>query len=680
MVPVLNLMGFLQAIIFAAISSILVGETACDYVINFPDFDLGRDSPKFHMLNSSIDAGALQVTLDTSNTQYPITNRFGRVILQKNFVVYHGNKTASFNTQFDLNLQPKNGTGAEGLAFIITSDYSLPADSYGKWLGLFNAITNGSSSAKVLAVEFDTKKSPGTNDPDGNHVGINVNSINSLNFTSLGGLTNLTGSYNGITNYDIQASIQYNGTSKKLDVYIAKKTDSMPSNPVVSAIIDLSAILDEKAYFGFSASTGEVDTELNCVKSWNFTIAPVSLPDRTLVIALSVCIPVAFFAVLGIIVLYRYRKAKAREENKIFDQLDQIPGRLREFKYNDLKKATGNFSPATLLGSGGFGTVYKGILPKGKSVVAVKRMAKDAKRGKEEFIAEISVINRLRHRNLVPLLGWCHEKGELIMVYEYMPKGSLDQHIFNDDIAGGCLDWEQRYNIVSGVASALLYLHQECEQQVVHRDVKASNIMLDSEYKARLGDFGLARLIEHDRRSFTATGLVGTIGYIAPECFHTGRPTVESDVFSFGVVALEVTCGRPPTFRSPEAPDLIGWVWNLYRQNKLLEAADTRLTKFGSIDDAEEDIKLLLMLGLACSNPNPEARPTMREVTQILSGTMAPPSVPPFRPAFVWSHMPTDISFTTTFTTSSINTSGSVPSSINAFLASSNLNGNVTAR
>jgi serine/threonine protein kinase len=671
-------MGFLQAIILAAIAFILVGETACD-VINFPNFDTGRDAHNFIMPGSSISQEALQVTPDSGNpdAQYTITNRSGRVLLKNSFRLYRRNKTASFSTSFVLNIQVKNGNGGEGLAFLITSYDDLPANSFGEWLGLFNASTNGKSSSKVLAVEFDTRQSPGTNDPDGNHVGINVNSINSKTNVSLDQYKiNLKGGY------DIQAWIMYDGDTEKLDVYVAKVaniSDPMPSKPVVSSIIDLSTVLDQKAYFGFSASTG-VDTELNCIKSWNFTIEPVSLPNRTLIIALPVCLSLAVVSVIGIIVLFKHRKAQAREENKIFNELEKIPGRLLEFRYKDLKKATNNFSPAALLGSGGFGKVYKGILPKGGNVVAVKRMTKDAKRGKEEFIAEISVINRLRHKNLVPLLGWCHEKGELIMVYEYMPNASLDNHIFIDDIAGGFLDWEQRYNIVSGVALALLYLHEECEQQVIHRDVKASNIMLDSEYKARLGDFGLARLIEHDRRSFTATGLVGTMGYIAPECFHTGRPTAESDVFSFGAVALEVTCGRPPTFRNPEASDLIGWVWKLYRENKLLEAADIRLTKFGSIDVNEEDIERLLMLGLACSNPNPEARPTMREVTQILARTMPLPYVPPFRPAFVWSHLPSDISFATTFTTSSGNTSGSVLNSMDVFLPPSDLNGNATTR
>ena len=196
--------------------------------------------------------------------------------------------------------------------------------------------------------------------------------------------------------------------------------------------------------------------------------------------------------------------------------------------------------------------------------------------------------------------------------------------------------------------------------------------MLDSEYNARLGDFGLARLIEHDRRSFTATDVVGTPGYIAPECYHTGRATAESDVFSFGAVALEVTCGRRPTSSwSPEEPNLIGWVWNLYRQNQILEAVDSRLQAqfaIGSVNINEDDVKRLLILGLACSNPNPEACPTMREVTEVLARAMPPPYVPPFRPAFVWNHLPMDISLANTCTTNSRASCESVASSMNTLL------------
>lgn len=648
-------MALLEAITVAGITSIFLGATVSGYEINFTSFDVNGGLSTFLLRNATVaaDAQALELTPGGSNPQFFPSNKCGRVLFNRMFRVYGRNKTASFHTSFVFNIRPENGSGGEGLAFIITSYDYIPNNSYGRWLGLFNASTNNRSSSKLLAVEFDTKKSPGTNDPDGNHVGINVNNINSTIFKSLDqNQINLKG------HYDIQAWIQYNGNTNKLGVYLANRSDPMPSQPLVSSIIYLSNILDHKAYFGFSASTGEA-IELNCVKSWNFTIEPVSLPHAALIIALSVCLPLSgFVAAAGIIVFLKYRKSQAEEERKLFDELDKIPGRVREFRYKDLTKATNNFSPAALLGSGGFGTVYKGILPKGKNMVAVKRMNKGSKRGKEEFISEISVINRLRHRNLVPLLGWCHENGELIMVYEYMPNGSLDKHIFNDDIASGFLDWEQRYNIVSGVASALLYLHEEWEQQVIHRDVKASNIMLDSEYKARLGDFGLARLIEHDRRSSATTAVVGTLGYIAPECFHTGRATAESDVFSFGAVTLEITCGRPPKSRSPEEPDLVDWVWKLYRENKLLEAADSRPFTLGSVNTNAEDIKRLLVLGLACSNPNPEARPTMREVTQILVRTMHPPMVPSSRPSFVWSH-------DSSFATSSVNSSGSVPSSMN---------------
>lgn len=655
-------MGFLQATIFAAITSILIRETIGGHVINFPSFDVNTDIGNFSMVNNAtISSGALQVTPDTRNKDpfFSLKNRSGRVILKKKFRVYHGKDTASFSTSFVFNIQGQDGIGGEGLAFIVSSfsynSHNMLTNSSGQWLGLFNASTNGNNSSKVVAVEFDTRQSPGTNDPDGNHVGINVNSINSINLTSLHNQINLTGG-------DIRAWIQYNGYTKKLDVYLANKSEDRPLRPLVSSIIDLSnGTLDSEAYFGFSASTGE-GTELNCVKAWTFTIEPVSLPNhKAIVIAVSVsCLIFALVAATGIIVLCKYlaeAPINIVEEApiNIVEALQSIPGRPREFGYKDLRKATNNFNPAALLGRGGFGSVYKGVFQKEKTVVAVKCMAKDCKRGKAEFISEISVINRLRHRNLVPLLGWCHEKGQLIMVYECMPNGSLEKHIFKkENSAGRFLDWDQRYNIVSGVASALLYLHEECEQQVIHRDVKASNIMLDSEYNARLGDFGLARLIEHNRRSFTATGVVGTLGYIAPESFHTGRATAESDVFSFGAVALEVTCGRPPTFSSPEAPDLVGWVWNLYSENEILEAADSRLAKFGSVNINENDVRRLLMLGLACSNPNPDARPTMREVTQVLARNMPPPYVPPVRPEFVWSHLPSDLSFTSTFTTNSI--------------------------
>ncbi|XVE93580.1 hypothetical protein REPUB_Repub01dG0206900 [Reevesia pubescens] len=172
--------------------------------------------------------------------------------------------------------------------------------------------------------------------------------------------------------------------------------------------------------------------------------------------------------------------------------------------------------------------------------VAVKRISKASKQGIKEYSSEVKIISRLRHKNLVKLVGWCQEKGELILVYEFMANGSLDSHLFKGKSS---LTWEVRFKIVQGLASALFYLHEEVDHCILHRDIKTSNIMLDSSFNAKLGDFGLARLVDHAKGSQT-THLAGTMGYMAPECVSSGRVSKESDVYSFGIVALEIACGR----------------------------------------------------------------------------------------------------------------------------------------
>lgn len=261
--------------------------------------------------------------------------------------------------------------------------------------------------------------------------------------------------------------------------------------------------------------------------------------------------------------------------------------------------------------------------------------------GKNEFLSELSIIGTLRHRNLVRLQGWCHEKGEILLVYDLMPNGSLDKALFESRMP---LPWPYRHKILLGVASALAYLHQECENQVIHRDVKTSNIMLDEGFNARLGDFGLARQIEHDK-SPDATVAAGTMGYLAPEYLLTGRATEKTDVFSYGAVVLEVASGRKPIEKDANlvankagtSGNLVEWVWSLHREGRLLMAADARLD--GEFDEAEM-IKVL-MVGLACSHPDPSARPTMRGVVQMLVGEAEVPVVPRTKPSmnFSTSHL-----------------------------------------
>ncbi|KAF8666909.1 hypothetical protein HU200_053437 [Digitaria exilis] len=216
----------------------------------------------------------------------------------------------------------------------------------------------------------------------------------------------------------------------------------------------------------------------------------------------------------------------------------------REFSYKELSAATRGFDATRVIGNGAFGTVYKGIIPDTGAMVAVKRCTKanataDAEQARSEFLSELSIIAGLRHRNLLRLQGWCYEKGEILLVYDYMRNGSLDKALFDDaSTSPPVLPWHHRREILAGVASALAYLHHECERRVIHRDVKSSNVMLDEAFRARLGDFGLARQAEHGE-SPDATAAAGTMGYLAPEYLLTGRATEATDVFSFGALVLE---------------------------------------------------------------------------------------------------------------------------------------------
>ncbi|KAK1263576.1 L-type lectin-domain containing receptor kinase IV.1 [Acorus gramineus] len=241
-----------------------------------------------------------------------------------------------------------------------------------------------------------------------------------------------------------------------------------------------------------------------------------------------------------------------------------------------------------------------------------------------EFVAEITSVGRLRHRNIVPLLGYCRRKGELLLVYDYMSNGSLDHFLFDPNKP--LLSWSQRFQIIKGVASGLLYLHEGWEQLVVHRDVKSSNVLLDSEMNGRLGDFGLARLYDHGTAPQT-THIVGTLGYLAPEFAKTGKATTATDVYAFGVFLLEVACARRPIDPrvSPADLNLFDWVLDHLRQGAVVEAVDPRLEG----DYAAEEVELVMKLGLLCAHAMAVARPSMRQVVRFLDRDMEIPELTP---------------------------------------------------
>uniref|UniRef100_A0A0D9WC94 non-specific serine/threonine protein kinase n=1 Tax=Leersia perrieri TaxID=77586 RepID=A0A0D9WC94_9ORYZ len=318
-----------------------------------------------------------------------------------------------------------------------------------------------------------------------------------------------------------------------------------------------------------------------------------------------------------------------------------MPGAVatpREFTYKELSAATRGFDASRVIGNGAFGTVYKGIIPDTGAMVAVKRCTQTAAaNARSEFLSELSIIAGLRHRNLLRLQGWCSSAaGEILLVYEYMRNGSLDKALFDNKNSPFLLPWRHRHEILAGVASALAYLHHECDRRVIHRDVKSSNVMLDDAFRARLGDFGLARQAEHGE-SPDATAAAGTMGYLAPEYLLTGRATAATDVFSFGALTLEVTCGRRPigAIDGGRCNNLVDWVWSLHGEGRILDAVDVRLA--GAGDEEEGEMRRALLIGLACSSPEAAMRPGMRAVVQMLSGEADPPFVPAARPSMSFS-------------------------------------------
>uniref|UniRef100_A0A453GB51 Protein kinase domain-containing protein n=1 Tax=Aegilops tauschii subsp. strangulata TaxID=200361 RepID=A0A453GB51_AEGTS len=223
-----------------------------------------------------------------------------------------------------------------------------------------------------------------------------------------------------------------------------------------------------------------------------------------------------------------------------FTELFTIVGRPNIFSYGEIKSATDSFSLSNILGRGGYGPVYKGKLLDGR-IVAVKQLSSTSHQGKKEFMTEIATISAVQHRNLVKLHGCCIDSKTPLLVYEYLEQGSLDQAIFGKTDLN--LDWRTRFEICVGIARGLAYLHEESSMRIVHRDIKASNVLLDADLNPKISDFGLARHYK-DSMTHLNTGVAGTLGYLAPEYAMMGHLTEKADVFAFGVVALEILAGR----------------------------------------------------------------------------------------------------------------------------------------
>ncbi|KAI9110448.1 hypothetical protein K1719_018608 [Acacia pycnantha] len=378
--------------------------------------------------------------------------------------------------------------------------------------------------------------------------------------------------------------------------------------------------LPEWVIFGFSAATGAAYAS-HRIDTWSFNsevfpnVAPTPSKSRNDT-ALGIGLGVVVCFLVGVVIWFFLRRniTNMRSDEADENTINAFEGETgpKNFSYDELARATNDFEEEQKLGEGGFGCVYKGCFRDSNSYVAIKKISKDSKQGEEQFSAEVKIMSKLSHRNLVPLIGWCHRREELLLVYEYMPQGSLDYHLYKDE---RLMTWSVRFNIVQGLASALLYLHEELNSCVLHRDIKSSNIMLDSTFNTKLGDFGLARLVDHAEGKRT-TAMAGTLGYMAPECA-TGRASKETDVYSFGVVALEIGCGKKPIILlDPKKKiNIVEWVWDLYGSGRILEAVDSKLEEPFDKNQAER----LLIVGLRCAHPDQNCRPSIRRAIQELN-------------------------------------------------------------
>ncbi|KAL6894169.1 hypothetical protein ACP4OV_008267 [Aristida adscensionis] len=549
-----------------------------------------------------------------------------------------GGAVRSFSASFVFGIIPSySDISGHGIVFFVGKD-NFSAALPSQYLGLVNDKNNGNASNNIFAVELDTIQSTEFKDPNDNHVGIDINSLISVNVSAAGYHDDTTGAFRNLTlisGKPMQVWVDYDAASTRINVFMAPLKMSKPSTPLVSATYNLSDVLVEPAYVGFSSATGTVRS-LHYVLGWSFAVdgqAPAidigNLPKlprfgpkarfRVLDIVLPIASAAFVLAVVVVVVSLVRRRLKYAELREDWE-VEFGPHR---FSYKDLFRATEGFESKMLLGVGGFGRVYKGVLPKSKLEVAVKRVSHDSRQGIKEFVAEVVSIGRLRHRNLVQLLGYCRRKGELLLVYDYMPNGSLDKYLYGREDKA-TLDWAQRFRIIKGVASGLLYIHEDWEQVVIHRDIKASNVLLDSEMNGRLGDFGLSRLYDHGADPQT-THVVGTMGYLAPELARTGKASPLTDVFAFGAFILEVTCGRRPVEQSMQDNRLmlVDWVLEHWQKESLLEVVDARL--LGNYD--VDEVMLALKLGLLCSHPLPNVRPSMRQVMQYLEGDMSFPEL-----------------------------------------------------
>ncbi|CAA7049639.1 unnamed protein product [Microthlaspi erraticum] len=359
---------------------------------------------------------------------------------------------------------------------------------------------------------------------------------------------------------------------------------------------------------------------------------PVSAPPRSgkggnskvLVVAIVVPIIVAILLFIGGYCFLAKRAKKTYGTTSAFDGDDITTVESLQLEYRTIQTATKDFAESNKIGQGGFGEVYEGTLSDGTEV-AVKRLSKSSGQGEREFKNEVVLVAKLQHRNLVRLLGFCLQGEERVLVYEYVPNKSLDYFLF-DPAKQGELDWSRRYKIIGGIARGILYLHQDSRLTIIHRDLKASNVLLDADMNPKIADFGMARIFGMDQTQENTSRIVGTYGYMSPEYAMHGQYSMKSDVYSFGVLVLEIISGKKNSsfYQTDGAHDLVSYAWRIWSNGTPLDLVDPLI-----VDNCQRsEVVRCIHVGLLCVQEDPAERPTLSTIVLMLTSNTVTLPIP----------------------------------------------------
>ncbi|KAM2730967.1 hypothetical protein EV1_002158 [Malus domestica] len=627
--------------------------------LNFQDFNFVKNPrvlEDVRLLGSAkISSSSSAIQIPDDHDQYSDVNggddihhlrqRAGRALYSSPIRLLdpHTQSPASFQTTFSF--QFHNGSnlnasdhGGSGLTFIIVPD-EFTVGRPGPWLAMLNDACE--DDYKAVAVEFDTRLNPEFGDPNDNHVGINLGTIVStetINASDVGVFLN-DGSVH-------RAWISYDGPNRWMEIRLGSEdsTNHPPRKPIFSGPLDLSPFLNEYMFVGFSASTGN-HTQIHSVLSWNFTstsqaflwMPSMEACESNIIVAgrgssaasaeprgtFLIFIAVVVLALAVVVSLYYSgrRKTTGISDTPVVlpekTQRPRPPNKPRYFTISEISLATQSFSEYEILGSGERGVYYRGKLLNGCQV-AVKRFSSlflsSEGLDRRRLFKEIKGISRVRHPNLVPIRGWCQDKKETMVVYEFFPNGSLDKWLFGV----GVLPWTRRFKVVKDVADALSFLHSK---QLSHKNLKTTSVFLDVSFRAVLGDFGFVLSGAESRRFESAV-------------------SQSADVFEFGLFVLEVVGGRPRLEADSgplEERDLLDFAWRMHEINEMVRVVDKRM---GTVINLEQAIRVM-QIGLLCTLNATKGRPCMEEVVEFLCMERQIPELPPSRPVSLFPYSST---------------------------------------